>query len=211
MAPRKTVSSYKVEEWKIEKVIEAIADYNPRVIDERTLNSLAGNVEEFGMLLPCVINQRTNRMVGGHQRLKVARINGLETVPVHLVDLDEASEKALNLALNKIEGRWDYGLLEQALADVSEGDILSLSGFTESDLVEIMSGQEEEFTETFEQFTQRFSGRKTSNFVLFRSAKVAFTCSKADYEALVQRLYSKVGVDDAAAAIAFFTMIGLEA
>jgi hypothetical protein len=136
---------------------------------------------------------------------------GIAEIPVKLVDLDEEREKVLNLALNKIDGKWDYQLLEQALTEIADNDMLALSGFSETDLIEIMSGQDDEFSETFEQFTERFAGRRTQDVVLFRSAKVTFTCTKSTYEALVQRLYAKVGVDDIAAAIAFFQVIGLGA
>jgi hypothetical protein len=207
--PPKAASKFKVEVWPIEQVKTTTAAYNPRVITERLLVSLSEVIGEFGFLLPCVINKRTNRMVGGHQRVKAAEMQGLTALPIHLIDVDEAQEKALNLALNKIEGKWDYGLLEEALTAVSEADLLSLSGFSETDLVEIMSGQDGEFSETFEQFAGRFAGRKSQDHVAFRSPLVAFTCTKSAYEALVHRLYSKVGVDDIKASVEFFTLIGL--
>ncbi|MGA7936477.1 MAG: ParB N-terminal domain-containing protein [Kovacikia sp.] len=211
MAPTKPSRKFKAELWDTEKVVATMAEYNPRVISEKELKALSELIKKFGFLLPVVINTRTNRMVGGHQRVRAAESLELKQVPVKLVDLDESAEKRLNLALNKIEGKWDYALLEEALAEVSEANILSLSGFSEADLIEIMAGQDEEFKETFEEFTQRFAGRKTQDFVLFRSAQVSFTCTKSNYEALVQRLYAKVGVDDVAASIEFFRLLGLEA
>jgi hypothetical protein len=203
-------SQFVVESWTIEQIEPTLAEYNPRIISERDLTVIGKGMEEFGFLLPVVINKRTNRMVSGHQRFKAAKAQDLTAIPVHLVDLGEGKEKTLNLALNKIEGRWDYALLEEALSDVAESSLLALSGFNESDLVEIMAGQDEEFQETFEQFTQRFSGSRTQNHVSFRSAQVVFNCTKSVYEALVQRLYAQVGVDDIVATLAFFRLIGLE-
>lgn len=202
-------TTFKVETWTLEQVKATLAEYNPRLITERTLDTLGANIDEFGFLLPVVINSRTNRTVGGHQRVKAAERKGINEIPVHLVDLDESEERALNLALNKIEGKWDYALLEEALAEVSEADILTFSGFNETDLIEIMSGQDDKFEESFEEFTERFAGKKTRDVVSFRSGRVAFTCPKTVYEALVHRLYSQVGVDDTAAGIAFFRAIGL--
>lgn len=198
------------ELWPIEKVIAAFADYNPRLIKQDTMDSLRGLIRTVGVILPVVLNKRSGRLVGGHQRVKAAELEGLKEIPVKLVDLDDEEERVLNLALNKIEGKWDYSLLEEALAKVSEGDALALSGFSEADLVEIMSGQEEEFSQTFEEFAERFANKKTQDFVQFRSPQVAFTCAKSTYEALVHRLYSKVGVDDIAASVEFFRLIGLE-
>lgn len=40
----------------------------------------------------------------GHQRLKVMKDLGYEEVDCVVVDLDEKKEKALNIALNKING-----------------------------------------------------------------------------------------------------------
>jgi hypothetical protein len=204
------MTTFKVEIWPLEKVSSAAAEYNPRVISERMLDSLARGIEEFGFLLPAVINTRTNRLVGGHQRVKASQKLGLTEVPVHVVDLPEDKEKLLNLALNRIEGKWDYALLEESLTSVAEENLLTLTGFNESDLVEIMSGMED-YQETFEEFAQKFSNRSRSETVSFRSAQVMFTCSMSAYEDLCQRLYAKVGVDDVAATNEFFELIGLGA
>lgn len=42
-----------------------------------------------------------------------------KTLLVSVVNFDEAEEKALNLALNKISGDWDDYKLEQVLEDCS--------------------------------------------------------------------------------------------
>ncbi|MGH8693319.1 MAG: hypothetical protein ACREVM_03705, partial [Burkholderiales bacterium] len=36
---------------------------------------------------------------------------GIEELPVYYVDLDDPSEKQLNLALNRIHGEWDEEML----------------------------------------------------------------------------------------------------
>jgi hypothetical protein len=47
-----------------------------------------------------------------------------------IVDLDEQQEKALNLALNRISGEWDEGLLTELLKDLEQsGFDLELTGF----------------------------------------------------------------------------------
>ncbi len=40
----------------------------------------------------------------GHQRVKAAEASGIEELPVVYVDLDDAAEKQLNIALNRITG-----------------------------------------------------------------------------------------------------------
>jgi ParB-like chromosome segregation protein Spo0J len=50
-------------------------------------------------------------IIGGHQRLNVAIDLGYTEVPCAVVDVDKVSEKALNIALNKITGSWDEAML----------------------------------------------------------------------------------------------------
>lgn len=197
------------ETWDIQKVIECFHEKNPRVITSRQLENLRNGIKEFGFLLPVVINKRTDKLIGGHQRVKAAQLEGVKEIEVNVVDIDPKGEMRLMLALNKIDGKWDYQLLEEALSELSQTEAITLSGFNESDLVEIMSESDEEPIETFEEFAERFSARKSKDFVAFRSPGVFFTCSKTAYEALVQKLYSDVGVDDIAASFKFFSLIGL--
>lgn len=93
------------------------ADYNPREISESNLQGLKVSVGEFGLPQPIVWNRRTRRIVGGHQRLKTLA-PGAETDVIE-VDLDEAEERALNLALNNphAQGDWTEDLAE-LLAEV---------------------------------------------------------------------------------------------
>ena len=96
------------------------ADYNPRVALEPgdpEFERLKNSIETFGEVAPIVWNQRTGRIVGGHQRLAVYKHLGRQTATVSVVDLDEKEEKLLNVALNKIKGQWDYSKLEQLLGD----------------------------------------------------------------------------------------------
>ncbi|MCA1184709.1 hypothetical protein CHCC20441_4634 [Bacillus licheniformis] len=62
-----------------------------------------------------------------------------KTLLVSVVNFDEAEEKALNLALNKISGDWDDYKLEQVLEDLQHNNFdLSLTGFSESEIDEIL-------------------------------------------------------------------------
>ncbi|MHC5755424.1 MAG: ParB N-terminal domain-containing protein [Nostoc sp.] len=205
----KEANTMVLETWSIEQAINALTKNNPRIITTKQLADLRGGIKQFGLLLPPIVNKRTGKVVGGHQRIRAAQLEGLTEIQVRIVDLDEKAEARLGLALNRINGKWDYQILEEVLAELSTSEAIAFSGFSESDLVDIMSDYEEPFEETFESFAERFSTKKTAEFVAFRSAKVFFTCSKAGYEALVQRLYAEVGVDDIAAGARFFKLIGL--
>lgn len=110
------------------------AKYNPRRISDQQLASLKASIERFGFVDPVIVNDRTGTLVGGHQRIKAAKDLGLKDVPVVSVNLDEAEEKALNVALNKISGEWDLDLLRGVLEDVQVGGLdLSLTGFSEEE------------------------------------------------------------------------------
>lgn len=118
------------------------ADYNPRVeltpgMDE--YEKLKQSILEFGFIDPPIFNKRTGNLVGGHQRVAVAKDLGLcEEIEVSVVDLPIDKEKALNIALNKISGQWDDDKLAELLIDL---DALSLEliGFDESEIQEIIN------------------------------------------------------------------------
>jgi DNA modification methylase len=69
---------------------------------------------------PVVWNKRTGNVVGGHQRLRALAAEGATEVDVAVVDLGDAEEKALNLALNSesIQGSWlpsALGLIDEIM------------------------------------------------------------------------------------------------
>ena len=75
------------------------ADYNPRQMGSGEMIKLKKSIAAFGFLTPVILNVRTNRIVGGHQRIKAAAELEIE-VPVREVDVSETEEKLLNVALN---------------------------------------------------------------------------------------------------------------
>lgn len=120
------------------------AKYNPRRISEAQLASLRASIERFGFVDPVIVNDRTGVLVGGHQRVRVAKDLGLKEVPVVGVNLDEAEEKALNLALNKISGEWDLDLLRGVLEDVQASGLdLTLTGFGEIEVASLLGSANE--------------------------------------------------------------------
>lgn len=119
------------------------ADYNPRSISEHDLESLRRSMRQYGVVQPIIANKRKGRenvVVGGHQRLRVLKELGHETVPVVYVDLDEGRERALNVALNRITGDFEdrpLALLVQSLRDDDEA--LRLTGLHEEELAGILA------------------------------------------------------------------------
>ena len=119
----------RLETVELDKLKEAA--YNPRVKLEPGMDEyekLRKSIEMFGDVEPIVWNQRTGNVVGGHQRLQVLRDLGKKEATVSVVDMDEAAEKRLNIALNKARGDWDGEKLEELLQEM-DPDALEVSGF----------------------------------------------------------------------------------
>lgn len=111
------------------------ADYNPRrdlQPEDAEYQKLRRSIETFGYIEPIIWNERTGRVVGGHQRLKVLLEQGREDIEAVVVDLAEKDEKILNVLLNKVKGRWDIGKLADLLAEL--GDDAPLTGFTQAEI-----------------------------------------------------------------------------
>lgn len=106
---------------------------------------------------------RRNVLVGGHQRVtaideitsageipkgiwSTAELeNGKELpaewrVPAMPVDLHIADEKLLNLALNKIKGRWDEAKLAEIIVELKDSPHIPASGFKEDEISRILDG-----------------------------------------------------------------------
>ena len=109
------------------------AAYNPRVDlkpGDKEYEKLKRSINEFGYVEPVIWNRQTGNVVGGHQRLKVLLDMGQTEIDCVVVDLDLSHEKALNIALNKIQGDWDEDKLAAIMADFdAEAFDVSLTGF----------------------------------------------------------------------------------
>ena len=117
----------------------APAKYNPRKITDEALGRLTKSLAELGNLQPITWNAKTGNIVGGHQRLKCYQAMGKEEVEVWAVWLDEAKEKAANVALNKLSGEFEFGMLKDLIEEIDTGEIdLEITGFSLEDLGELM-------------------------------------------------------------------------
>lgn len=132
-----------VQEIEVSKL--NAAPYNPRVELMPGMpewEKLKHSIEQFGNVEPIVWNKRTGNVVGGHQRLKVLVDMGHTAVPCSIVDLDEAEEKLLNIALNKIKGQWDYDKLEAILKDF-DFEVATASGFSAEEIAILLASDDD--------------------------------------------------------------------
>ena len=124
------------------------AEYNPRVrlteVDHE-YKALKASIDQFGLVVPLIVNERTGTLVSGHQRLNVMLSEGVEETEVVIVDMEPEREKALCIALNKISGQWDYGALADILEELRDSpvDILA-TGFSDDEIADLLGELQEE-------------------------------------------------------------------
>lgn len=102
----------KIVSKKISELNEA--DYNPRQLTNKQHEDLKDSLEKFGFVDPIIVNinpKRQNVVIGGHQRLKVAKLMAMSEVPCVELNLSKTKERELNVRLNKNSGGWDWDKL----------------------------------------------------------------------------------------------------
>ena len=118
------------------------AEYNPRkelTPADPEYQQLKKSIVEFGYVVPVVINSDMT-VIGGHQGLTVLEDLGYKKIECSVQNLDKTHEKALNLALNKINGIWDNEKLEKILAELKELEFdMDITGFSAEELNEIFN------------------------------------------------------------------------
>lgn len=122
----------------------ANADYNPRQITPAQRRKLGQSIKRFKLVESLVWNVRTGNLVGGHQRISL--IDDYEgkdaySITVSKIDVDEATEKAINIALNNPEaqGQYDYELLASLVENINatSPQLVSDAGFDPANLSQI--------------------------------------------------------------------------
>ena len=118
------------------------ADYNPRKISDEGRRQLKRSIKQYGVVGGIIVNRATGyTLVGGHQKVSVLdELNRYNpdtqendyTLRVELVDVDEKTEKEMNIVLNNpnVGGEWDYDKLRQIVPDID----YKSAGLTEEDL-----------------------------------------------------------------------------
>lgn len=109
----------RVETLPLDQLHPAI--YNPRKDlkpGDKEYALIKKSLETHGYHSPIVWNEVTGNIVGGHQRLKILKAEGVKEADVVVVHLeDDITEQEMNLILNKAKGRRDI----PKLADLLEG------------------------------------------------------------------------------------------
>lgn len=139
------------------------APANPRTISQEGLASLERSMRKYGDLSGIVFNTRTQRLIGGHQRLKGIPKDATITITQRFkaptakrtvahgtievegelwayreVDADETWEKGANISANVQRAHFDQDRLRPIMADLQKaGEEFATLGFTSKDLIKI--------------------------------------------------------------------------
>jgi hypothetical protein len=125
--------------------IEKVKPYpgNPRK-NADAVAKVASSLATFGWRQPIVVDE-DNVVIAGHTRLLAAQQLGHKTVPVHVATGLTADQiRAYRLADNRVaqEAEWDDDLLAQELLALTDaGFDLSLTGFDDDELSQLLSEQ----------------------------------------------------------------------
>lgn len=169
-----------IKQIDIKKLNEA--PYNPRVKLEPGMpewEKLKRSIERFDNIVPLVWNERTGNLVGGHQRLAVLKSLGRKKADVSVVNISEEEEKILNIALNKIKGRWDYDKLGDLLKGFDE-EVAAVSGFAAEEIAVMLASnddlegfEDEDYSEWDESGDEEIIGGSYVITLVFANAELA--------------------------------------
>lgn len=172
--------------------------YNPRIDlkpGDAEYDKLKRSIETFGYVEPLVWNSRTGNLVGGHQRFKILLEQKAQEVEVSVVDLDPEKEKALNLALNKISGKWDNEKLGELLDELNKSPDfdVTLTGFDIPEISEILDQLEEAKEDGFdtEKEVKKIKNPKTKLGDIIELGEHRILCGDASKSEDLVRLLGK--------------------
>ena len=120
------------------------AKYNPRKAlkpGDKDFEKLKNSIQNFGYVEPIVVNvANENTVISGHQRLSVLKYLGETEAACVVVELNEADEKALNIAMNKVSGEWDVEKLADLIVNLKELNYdISRTGFEAPEVEQLLS------------------------------------------------------------------------
>jgi len=138
-----------MEKEKLEIIYKSVdelipAEYNPKSCSPKEEADIEASIKRFGVVDPLIINvnpERYNIVVGGHQRLRIAKKLGYTTLPCVTVNLNAEKEKELNVRLSK-----NVASIDQAILAIHfSKEMLEDVGFRSEELTSFVSDFEQQF------------------------------------------------------------------
>lgn len=138
--------------WAADKVerrsVDSLVPYasNSRTHSDEQIEQIVQSIKEWGWTVPVLIDENGG-IIAGHGRVMAAKQLELAEVPVMIATgWSEAQKRAYVIADNKLalNAGWDNEVLAAELKAIAElGFDLSLSGFDESELVDLIGDFDE--------------------------------------------------------------------
>ena len=184
-------------ECKVMRLADIVpAEYNPRVTlteADFEYKALKASIDEFGLVVPLVVNERTGILVSGHQRLNVMLKNGVEETEVVVVDMEPEKEKALCIAMNKVGGQWDYGMLADIMEELRNSEIdTTATGFSSNEIAELL-GELQEAAEDMPEVDSVGKKEDTEDGVPCIVGEYKFRIPDTPYKDMMADIREKVG------------------
>lgn len=135
-----------IERWPLDRLTPY--DRNARTHSPEQVAKIAASIAEFGFNNPILVDGVGGTIIAGHGRLMAARELGMAEVPVIVLShMTDAQRRAYVLADNRLalDAGWDDAVLAQEIAALQDdGFDLTLTGFTDDELADLLEGQEAE-------------------------------------------------------------------
>lgn len=106
------------------------------------VEAIADSIREHGFYGGIIVQRSTNRIIVGNHRWQAAKEVGLDAIPVHYLDVDDAEAARILLVDNRSSdlATYDDSALAELLKDLDESDEgLVGTGFGQDDLDEMLS------------------------------------------------------------------------
>jgi ParB-like chromosome segregation protein Spo0J len=142
-------------EVALSRLVEA--PWNPNRLSAALLVKLERSISRFGTVQNLVARPQSDgsdrfEVLSGNQRLRVYRELGVESVPVVVVDLDDAQARLLAQALNRTHGSDDpkayAALLEEVLGEVPAAEVAAVLPESEASIDRLLRQYGSERLET---------------------------------------------------------------
>jgi len=121
---------------------------NPRLHDEKNLDSIRMSLLEHHQVEPLVVQSGTHMVIGGNGRLEAMRSLNWSHASCVIVDMDDTQARRLSIALNRTSelASWDDDILAKHLKELSDLDGWGVDGlgFDEEDLDDLIKHIEPE-------------------------------------------------------------------
>lgn len=182
------------------------SEYNPRVKLDRysdEYKAIKQSIIDYGFVEPIVVNDTTMACIGGHQRLAVMRDMGEEEIYCNMVHIENPEkEKALCIALNKIEGKHDEEKLNELLNDEKirefelglenlDADPDTMLGLHDSDDFDDEYGDDEVATAELEAELAASDDEEPNNAMVIKVGNYKFDTTVAEYEEMIASIRDK--------------------